>query len=84
MNEIRLVERDPISYKRVLEGVFNPPNSISTHVGNKGLLSYVQGLQECDTEYCLHFDDGMKEFYKQNHNSGIKASSLRKTALRST
>jgi len=59
VNEIRLVERDPVSYKKVMEGVFNPPNSISTNVGNKGLLSYVQGLQECDTDYCLHFDDGI-------------------------
>ena len=63
VNEIRLVESDPAVYQPMLDGVFNaPPNTtIETKVwGAKGLLSYVQGLEECDTEYCLHLDDGNK------------------------
>ena len=61
VNEIRLVESDPAVYQPMLDGVFNaPPNTtIETKVwGAKGLLSYVQGLEECDTEYCIHIDDG--------------------------
>ena len=63
IHEIRLVESDPTKQQRLLARVFDTSEPINTHVrGTKGFLSYVQGIEECDTNYCVHFDVGSLNF----------------------
>lgn len=64
ISEIRLVEMNRTRYDRILSSVFDSKDSISpmliySDVGQRrGFLSYIQGLEECDTQYCAHFDIG--------------------------
>ena len=63
IHEIRLVERNTLLAQQILRNVFESQTTIETHVkGPRGFLSFAQELEECDTQYCVHFDIGMCAF----------------------
>ena len=67
ITEIRLVEMNQSRYEKILLNVFDADKKdrISPMLAyykagqRRGFLSYIQGMEECDTQYCAHFDVGM-------------------------
>lgn len=64
IDEIRIVERDLKKTKQIYSKVFRNSDTANIPRGdtfwrlNRGLLSYIQAMEECNTEYCAHLDSG--------------------------
>lgn len=67
VNEMRRIENNRTIFEPMMRRIFNytsqsgeeEVNPFAHSNGQGGLLAYAQSYDDCDTEYCLHFDDGI-------------------------